>query len=357
MDSKVMMEGIKTKTKMIIDTDGGVDDLLALLLACASPEVDLLAVITVAGNVGTTQATSNVMLLLRLLEKYNASLQDDANTFRLPPIISAGATQPLKKLLRTAEYFHGHDGVGGITSLVDESQDEKPLLYTTHPLSSASIGIHEKGGVEMMLEILRLHEEREVTIVTIGPMTNIALAAAIDRPTLERAKEIVLMGGAFNMPGNITPHAEYNMFVDPDAVEIALTLKVPLVFVPLNVTHQVKFKREEMLLPWVSQSAVARFVDHLTLNAMNSHEGMIHMHDPLAVVVGFDEYQRLTKRKKYFVKIDCSEEESGKTLLMESEGSSDETNGFYPAYIVTEVDVDKTMALFQERVLQDHTKK
>lgn len=194
------------------------------------------------------------------------------------------------------------------------------------------------------------------------------------------------------MRGNITPHAEYNIyplqslysillnqrsftlltFVDPEAMDVVLHLGVPLVFVPLNVTHQVKYvpdeleqwanvcfsrlARAEALIPFVEDYPIAQFVDHLTVNAMKFYGGYIHMHDPLAVAVATDEDQKLAKRMKRMVRIDCGEEFQGKSYARdcttEEQVREAGKEGYAPAFVCLEVDPPAVLQIWANQVLK-----
>ncbi|ELR19118.1 inosineuridine preferring nucleoside hydrolase [Acanthamoeba castellanii str. Neff] len=368
--------------KVIVDTDGGIDDLLALALALKSPEVEIIAITTVhlpthtgriltmwprisaaqvCGNVPVDRATSNIQLLFHYMQK-----QEGGNKLRFPHILAVGAPKPLRRLLVTAEYFHGEDGVGGITTLKDEATDT--LIYAP---PQGNFTLHHQPAVDVLLDLLRTHEPGEITILTIGPLTNIALAAEADIETLRRVHEIVIMGGAFFAPGNVTPHAEYNIYADPEAAKVVCEARLPLVFVPLDATHLVPFA-EESLRPWSDKSPIAKFVTDLTAKAYGrkvvAHcsnsaprfqlndvsADTFHLHDPVATVVAIDEEQRMTKRKRFgSAVVDCTPEFDGKTTVTEAVVKADDEEGTRRAYVdvVLEVETDRVLSFFMERVL------
>lgn len=328
--------------KVIVDTDGGIDDLLALALALKSPEVEIIAITTVCGNVPVDRATSNIQLLFHYMQK-----QEGGNKLRFPHILAVGAPKPLRRLLVTAEYFHGEDGVGGITTLKDEATDT--LIYAP---PQGNFTLHHQPAVDVLLDLLRTHEPGEITILTIGPLTNIALAAEADIETLRRVHEIVIMGGAFFAPGNVTPHAEYNIYADPEAAKVVCEARLPLVFVPLDATHLVPFA-EESLRPWSDKSPIAKFVTDLTAKAYGRKD-TFHLHDPVATVVAIDEEQRMTKRKRFgSAVVDCTPEFDGKTTVTEAVVKADDEEGTRRAYVdvVLEVETDRVLSFFMERVL------
>lgn len=193
--------------QIIIDTDPGQDDAVAILLALASPEVEVLAITTVAGNVPLALTSVNARKVCELAGR--------------PDIpVFAGCDRPLKRPLITAENVHGKTGLDGI-----ELPEPKMQLQAQH-------------SVDFIIETLRDAPEKTITICSLGPMTNTAQALLKAPDIAARIKRVVLMGGGFFEGGNITPSAEFNMFVDPDAAKIVFAAGVPLTVIPLDVTHQ-----------------------------------------------------------------------------------------------------------------------
>ena len=194
--------------KIIIDTDPGQDDAVAILLALASPdEIDLLGVVAVAGNVPLPLTQKNARIICELAGR------PDMPVF-------AGCDAPMSRKLVTAEHVHGKTGLDG-----------PQLPEPTMPLQG-------KHGVDFIIETLRAEPARTVTLVPIGPLTNIAVAFERAPDIIERVQEIVLMGGAYFEVGNITPAAEFNIYVDPEAAEIVFKSGVKLTVMPLDVTHK-----------------------------------------------------------------------------------------------------------------------
>ena len=194
--------------KVIIDTDPGQDDAVAILLALASPEeIDLLGVVAVAGNVPLPLTQKNSRIICELAGR------PDMPVF-------AGCDAPMSRKLVTAEHVHGKTGLDG-----------PQLPEPTMPLQ-------EKHGVDFIIDTLRSEPAGTVTLVPIGPLTNIALAFDRAPDIVERVQEIVLMGGAYFEVGNITPAAEFNIYVDPEAAEIVFKSGVKLTVMPLDVTHK-----------------------------------------------------------------------------------------------------------------------
>ena len=195
------------KRFVIIDCDPGHDDALAILLALASPdELEVLALTVVAGNVP-----------LALTEKNARKVCELAGRPDLP--VYAGCARPLVRDLVTAEYVHGKTGLDG-----PELPEPRMPLARGH-------------AVAAIVEMLRAHAPGTVTLCPTGPLTNIATALCKAPDVVPRIKEIVLMGGAIGL-GNITPAAEFNIYVDPHAAEVVFDAGVPLVMLGLDVTHQ-----------------------------------------------------------------------------------------------------------------------
>jgi len=196
-----------TPRQIIIDTDPGQDDAVAILLALASPELDVLAITTVAGNVPLSLTSVNARKVCELAGR--------------PDIpVFAGCDRPLKRPLITAENVHGKTGLDGI-----ELPEPKMQLRPEH-------------SVDFLIETFRRAPEKSITICSLGPMTNTAQALLKAPDIATRIERIVLMGGGFFEGGNITPSAEFNMFVDPDAAKVVFAAGIPLTVIPLDVTHQ-----------------------------------------------------------------------------------------------------------------------
>ena len=193
--------------KIIIDTDPGQDDALAILLALASPELDVLGITAVAGNVPLDLTKTNARKICELAGR------PDVKVF-------AGADRPLMRALVTAENVHGKTGLDG------------------PDLPEPAMPLQEQHAVDFIIETLLTQESGTVTLCPLGPLTNIAQALIRAPQIATRIREIVLMGGGFFEGGNITPTAEFNIYVDPQAAHIVLTSGVPIVMLPLDVTHK-----------------------------------------------------------------------------------------------------------------------
>ncbi|KIC11120.1 nucleoside hydrolase [Leisingera sp. ANG-M1] len=195
--------------KIIIDTDPGQDDAVAILLALASPdELDLLGITCVAGNVPLELTSKNARITCEAAGKTDVP-------------VYAGSNAPLSRPLITAEHVHGQTGLDG------------PELW------EPQMPLAEGHGVDFIIGTLRREAPGTVTLCTLGPLTNIAAAFNRAPDIIERVQEVVMMGGAYFEVGNITPAAEFNIYVDPEAAEIVFRSGAPTTVMPLDVTHKV----------------------------------------------------------------------------------------------------------------------
>ena len=180
--------------KIIIDTDPGQDDAVAILLALASPEeLDVLGIVAVAGNVGLHHNANNARKIVAL-----------AGRTDIP--VYAGCSRPIRRALVTAEHVHGVTGLDG------------------PDLPEPTVPLQEQHGVDYIIDTLMAAEPGTITLCTLGPLTNIAMALIKQPAIAERIAEIVMMGGAYFEVGNITPAAEFNIYVDPDRLAAMLAI-------------------------------------------------------------------------------------------------------------------------------------
>jgi purine nucleosidase len=193
--------------RIVIDTDPGQDDAIAILLALGSPELEIVGITAVAGNVPLSLTEKNARKICELAGR------PDIKVF-------AGAVRPLVRQSVTAEHVHGKTGLDGPS-----------LPEPTMPLQ-------DQHAVDFIVETLMAQEAGAVTLCPLGPLTNIALALIREPRIAPRIKEIVLMGGGFFEGGNVTPTAEFNIYVDPQAADVVFRSGVPIVMMPLDVTHK-----------------------------------------------------------------------------------------------------------------------
>ena len=203
-----------TKHRIIIDTDPGQDDAIAILLALASPEeIEVLGITAVAGNVPLPLTQLNARKVCELAGR------PDIKVF-------AGCDRPLGRDLVTAEHVHGKTGLDG------------PVL------PDPQMPLQPQHAVDFIIDTLRAEPVGSVTLCPLGPLTNIAMAFEKAPDIITRVREIVLMGGAYFEVGNITPTAEFNFYVDPQAARIVFRSGVRIVVMPLDVTHKALVTRE-----------------------------------------------------------------------------------------------------------------
>ncbi len=196
-----------TPRKIIIDTDPGQDDAVAILLALASPELEVLGITAVAGNVPLALTARNARQVCEL-----------AGRREIP--VFAGCDAPLSRKLVTAEHVHGKTGLDGIA------------------LPEPQMPLQPRHAVDFIIETLRDEPPGSVTLCALGPLTNLATAFAKAPEIVGNIAEIVLMGGAYFEVGNITPAAEFNIYVDPEAAKLVFDCGRPITVMPLDVTHK-----------------------------------------------------------------------------------------------------------------------
>jgi len=257
---------------LLIDTDPGIDDALALLLAFASPEASVEAITTVAGNVPVERSTENVF---RILEKLKSPH---------PPVVARGAARPLVRPLVSATHVHGEDGLGDLNQF--RNPDGSPR-YPPVEARPSSV-----NGPDLILETARRFRG-ELVVVALGPLTNLALALQRDRDGLASVRRLVVMGGAVASPGNVTPVAEFNFYVDPEAAARVLESGLPVELIPLDVTRQAILLRATLEARLSAcPGHLAQFISDFTLRGFTFGaavgEGGLTLHDPLALAVALD---------------------------------------------------------------------
>jgi len=236
-------------TPVIIDTDPGVDDTIAILLALASPELEILAIIVSFGNTDVESSHLNILKTYQALTAHFA--QNPSHRDRFPnfspvvkTILARGSGGPLEGDLHSARYFHGRDGLGGITERHPDLDVKSKELPEDHQLVMA-----DESGVDIALDFIRKNPSRAITYISLGPLTNLAHMMRQDGNLVrDRIGRIICMGGALDVPGNTSPMAEFNFFADPFAVKELLASDRGLPFdrfimLPLDITtpHELPF--------------------------------------------------------------------------------------------------------------------
>jgi purine nucleosidase len=263
-------------TRIIIDTDPGVDDSFTFLLALASPEIKLEALTTTQGNVTVEKATCNALAVLEL-----------AHASHIPVV--QGSTLPLVQPLRASAHVHGESGIGN-------SKLPKPQTQSL-----------QGHAVDYLIERV-LAEPNEISIVPIAPMTNLAMAIRKEPKFAKAVKELVIMGGAIQEGGNMTPLAEFNIYVDPHAAHIVFHSGIPITLIPLDVTHKCLLKQEHMNRLTKIDSPITRFICdamefYLKASLELGYEGCA-LHDPLTLATIIA--PELLTLKEYYVDVDIS---------------------------------------------------
>ncbi len=246
------------KRRIIIDADPGIDDALAILLAIASPEISLEAVTIVNGNCSVDQGVNNTLGILELV-----------NATHIP--VARGCDAPLIQPLLLAPETHGNTGIG-------YAQLPKPLTKPS-----------PQHAVELIIEKI-MGSPGEYTLVSIGPLTNLALAYRLEPSIAQAVQEVFIMGGAINFSGNTTPQAEFNTYCDPHAAHIVYHSGMPITLVPLDVTYQVILTQADIERLLHIASPISRFIADATRFYMEFHneyqgiQGCV-INDPLALAL------------------------------------------------------------------------
>jgi purine nucleosidase len=274
------------RVPLVLDVDTGTDDALALAYAVASPGIELVAVTTVAGNVDVEKTTANTLSVLDWLGA------EDIPVHR-------GASRPLVRSHRDASYFHDEGGLGGAQL----------------PASTRMVGA-DRGPAAL----IRLARQRpgELTLVALGPLTNVAIALNVEPTLPELLKSLVIMGGAYTVPGNTTPAAEFNILVDPEAADQVFNAPFPnMTAVGLDVTHQVTLTRDD----WDAANAASSLPRTASLlgevgRSAFSRLGrdVFSLHDPLSVAVAKD--PTLIAVREVAIAVDTVEPELGRTRIV-----------------------------------------
>ena len=245
---------------IVLDTDPGIDDALAILLALASPEVVLDGISTVHGNASSAQVTTNALSILEI-----------ANASHIP--VYQGCDLPLVKESLLSPETHGNSGLG----------------YAN--LSAPATKPQIKHGSDYIIEQIMSHPG-EVTLVAIGPLTNVAIAIRKEPRIVQNVKEVFVMGGAIKHQGNTTPLAEYNTYVDPHAAHIVFHSGMPIVLTPLDVTYECIFLKEDLNRLLKIDSPITKFIADSTRFYMEFHDeyqkidGCV-INDPMTLALTF----------------------------------------------------------------------
>lgn len=308
---------------IILDVDMGVDDALAIMLALQSPEVELLGISTVFGNVPLNQATRNALQVLELMGR------DE-----IPVYVGAG--EPLVRKLVHAAAVHGESGLG------DAVLPDPEMLPAGNALDFLIEGIQARPS--------------EVIVVATGPLTNLALVEKKQPGILDQARRVLVMGGALAEAGNITPVSEFNSFADPHAFHQLIKAETNMSLIPLDVTHQLGLAAETIAARLARRDdAVARFIRESTRTVIAFEQehynyAGVHLHDPAAVAMGID--SSLFEMETLVLDVETMGElTTGQVVVDRRAFSNEEERQGYPVDCAMKVDVDRLMYMFEQRVL------
>ncbi len=307
-----MMEPIR----VVLDVDTGVDDAMAIALAVAAPTVDLIGVTTVAGNVEIAHTTANT---LRVLDFVGAT--------QVP--VYRGMTRPLDRPLRTAAWVHGTDGLGG----ADIAPSTRMPETTSAPQFLVDVARANPGAL---------------TFVFVGPLTNLAVALALEPELPRLVQRLVIMGGAFRVPGNTTPMAEFNIYADPQAAAQVVAAGFAATWIGLDVTMQTLLNRaqwEALEGATAPNAALVRMMG-ARMFAIPGRVG-IALHDPLAMAVAID--PSLVDAPEERVIVDATHGPcEGATVLLRPNRHDEPIGAGSSTHVAQTVDADRFAALFAE---------
>ncbi len=300
----------ESRIPVILDVDTGIDDAMALALALRSPELDLVAVTTLAGNVNVDRTTANTLAVLDYL---------GAET--VP--VHRGASHALARPHADAIYFHDESGLGSAV-LPPSRRGVAPLRG---PAAIIAYAVERPG---------------EITLICTGPLTNLSIALNVAPELSGLLRQVIVMGGAFRVPGNVTPHAEYNIWADPEAAHHVFGTPLPdLTAIGLDVTHQTSLSREtwERAEATGQHGTPAKVVAEVN-RAVFLEKGRSgsYLHDPLTVGAVID--PSLLRHDRAAVRVTREDAELGRTRMV-GEGST---------MVAAEVDAERFVAMFEERL-------
>lgn len=308
------------KRKVIIDCDPGIDDSLAILLAINSPELEVLGLTITSGNVPAQLGAKNALKALQMCQ-------------RLDIPVYIGEELPLERELVTAQDTHGEDGVG---ENFYEDVDAK-ILY---------------GGVDFIIDTLK--NNKDVSIIALGPLTNIAKALMKDKKAFDNLDEFVSMGGAFRIHGNCSPVAEFNYWVDPHGADyVYKNLPKKIHMVGLDVTRKIVLTPN--IIEFINRldKEKSKFITEITRFYIDFHweqEGIIGcvINDPLAVAYFID--RNLCKGFDSYVEVVHDGVAMGQSIVDSFNFYKNEAN----AHVLTETDEKAFMKMFLKRIFKEH---
>lgn len=304
--------------RIILDTDPGIDDALAIFLALASPEVQLEAITTTHGNVPVELTTRNALSLLEV-----------AGRTDIP--VARGSAQPLVRAPVDAKYVHGPTGLGTLT------------------LPEPQISVVKQSAADLIIERV-LAAPGALTLVAIGPLTNLALALRREPRIVSQVREVVIMGGALRVPGNVTPAAEFNIYADPHAAHVVFKAGWPLRLVSLDVTNRTVMNREQTRQLAQQNTPITHCIDQMLeyyfeVFAPAFGNNVLRLHDPLCLAAAFN--PDFIEWEPSYVDVELT----GTLTLGETVGYFQRPGAPAPNMQVSvEVDAERFVAWFLERL-------
>ncbi|KAJ8754167.1 hypothetical protein K2173_002066 [Erythroxylum novogranatense] len=313
--------------KLIIDTDPGIDDSMAILMAFQSPELEIIGLTTIFGNVSTEDATKNALLLCEI-----------AGHPDVP--VAEGSPEPLKGgRPRVADFVHGSDGLGDISLPFPKAKK------------------YEKNASELLVDKVNEYPG-EVSVLALGPLTNLALAIKRDSSFASKVKRIVILGGAFFALGNVNPAAEANIYGDPEAADVVFTSGADITVVGINITTQVKFTDDDLQSLRQSEGKYAQVLCDMCKFYRDWHvksDGVygIFLHDPVSFVALVR--PDLFTYKKGVVRVETQGICVGHTLMdqgLKKWNSSNPWSGYSPVAVAWTVNVDEVIHYIRELLMK-----
>ena len=272
--------------KIIIDTDTATDDAVAIIMALKNESFNIKAITTVAGNVDLNQSTSNALYTCEICEKH------------IP--VYKGEAHPLKRKLETSKFFHGKDGLG----------DSGPYI--------PSIKAEAENAINQIISLINKYPN-EIEIIAIGPLTNIAKVFKNEPSVIKKIKSLYIMGGIGEGKGNITEHAEFNFWVDPDAADIVLNSEINIKMIAWDTTqiygylNKKNFEDLEKINTTLSRFAIKIQQKGLEYYKIKYNEHKIDLADPLAMAVMIDDED--TNYRRCNIKIILDGDKRGKDII------------------------------------------
>jgi purine nucleosidase len=303
------------RRKVILDTDPGIDDILAIMLAHASPEFEFLGITTVAGNVRVDEGTNNALAARQVIGAES-----------LP--VCAGCYRPLTRRLRTQADVYGKDEDIGIDFDPGWRQQADP-----------------RHAVNFLLEQVARFPG-EITLFPLAPLTNLAAAIIMEPTFAANVKEIFMMGGAAVVRGNTTPAAEFNLWVDPEAARVVFESGIPITMIGLDVTGKTALWPEDRAELDRLDTPVTRFIRRITRHYLDRPRAC-YLYDPLAVAVGLRP-ELVTQSVMARVDLETAGEFSAGMTVTDLKGRSGRTPN---VNVCLEVDSEAFRQLFWERVV------